>query len=194
MSNEVIIDGVNVAECNRFCKTDNYNETNKCWSDISESYSDCKPKEYQCLFYVEQIEKQLQRLKAELTVQKAVAKGFSEGLAQTEKLLEKAKAENEKLKKQINDAEKYIDELQDALRDMEVQKDNIKNLKPIDITEFCKTAERVFDNSNKYKTALEEIRELVSEEIDKTDKDDELISIYGSIYNKINEVLNDVDN
>lgn len=65
MSESIIIDGVNVADCVKFCKTDNYNEPNKCWSDISESYSDCKPKEYQCLFYVEQIEKQLQRLKAE---------------------------------------------------------------------------------------------------------------------------------
>lgn len=66
MENEVIIDGVNVTECNKYCKTDNYNELNKCWSDISERYRDCKPKDYQCCFYVEQIEKQLQRAKQKI--------------------------------------------------------------------------------------------------------------------------------
>ena len=64
-SNKVIIDGCNVAECNRYCKVDNYNEPNKCWSDISEDYKDCKPKDYQCYFYVKEIEEQLQRAKAE---------------------------------------------------------------------------------------------------------------------------------
>jgi hypothetical protein len=65
MNETIIIDGVNVAECDRYCKFDNRNEPNKCYSYIFEGYNDCKPKEYQCFFYVKEIEKQLQRLKAE---------------------------------------------------------------------------------------------------------------------------------
>lgn len=45
-------------------------------------------------------------------------------------------------------------------------------------------------NNNAYRSALEEIKGIVSDEIDKTDSDDELMQIYGTIYNKINEVLN----
>lgn len=41
--------------------------------------------------------------------------------------------------------------------------------------------------------ALEEIRDVVSDEIDKIDTDDELMQIYGTINNKCNEVLNDRD-
>lgn len=59
---EIIIDGCNVAKCDRHC-TDNYNNPNMCYSDITEDYRNCKPKEYQCCFYVENIEKQLQHLK-----------------------------------------------------------------------------------------------------------------------------------
>jgi short-subunit dehydrogenase involved in D-alanine esterification of teichoic acids len=44
-----------------------------------------------------------------------------------------------------------------------------------------------------YKQALEDIREIVSAEIDRTDADDELMQIYGSIYNKINEVINNAN-
>lgn len=39
--------------------------------------------------------------------------------------------------------------------------------------------------------ALEKIRDIVSDEIDKTDADDELMQIYGTIYNRCNEALND---
>ena len=55
--------------------------------------------------------------------------------------LQRLKAENEELKKQINDAERYIDELQDALSDMELKKEN---------------------NKDRYRKALEEIRESFS--------------------------------
>lgn len=62
------------------------------------------PNQCHCAFkclgneFCDSAEEKINQLKAELTVQKAVAKGFSEGLAQTEKLLEKVKAENERLK------------------------------------------------------------------------------------------------
>lgn len=70
------------------------------------------------------------------------------------------------------------------------------------IKEYCKHLEQekdgmqiVIDNyiehSTKYKQALEEIREIVSDEINKTDTDDELMQIYGTIYNRCSEVLND---
>lgn len=43
--------------------------------------------------------------------------------------------------------------------------------------------------AKKYEQALTEIREIVSDEIDKTDSDDELMQIYGTIYNRCNEGL-----
>ena len=109
MSNEVIIDGVNVAECDRYCKFDNRNEPNKCYSYISEGYSDCKPKEYQCFFYVKEIEKQLQLAEAEFEQYKKSKQASYESM-QTEwnnaiNELRDVKAENEKLKLMLS--EKY---------------------------------------------------------------------------------------
>ena len=79
------------------------------------------------------------------------------------------KAENEKLKKQINDAEKYIDELQDALRDMELDKEN---------------------NKDRYRKALEEVREIAKFHISETDSFD-VQNDMNTIIDKINEVLKD---
>lgn len=163
--NEIIIDGVNVAECNKY----DSNSYIECLNDQTTSRK-CNGNP-DCDF------KQLQRLKKE----------------------------NEQLKKQINDAEKYIDELQDALRDMEIQKDNIKNLKPIDITEFCNTAERVLDNSNKYKTALEKVKKECKKPLNEkflindflNAKDEELTEVgimQRNILKIIDEVLNNVEN
>lgn len=56
----VIIDGVDVSECERHC-SDNYNTPNMCYSDITRGYRQCNPKENQCDFYITSIEKQLAR-------------------------------------------------------------------------------------------------------------------------------------
>lgn len=41
----------------------------------------------------------------------------------------------------------------------------------------------------RYRSALEEIMEIISEQMDITDKDDELMCVFGAVYNKIKEVL-----
>lgn len=49
----------------------------------------------------------------------------------------------------------------------------------------------LYEKNVQLKQALEEIREIISGEIDHTDKDDELMCIYGNIYNKIDEVIDE---
>ncbi len=61
---QVIIDGCDVSGCERHC-SDNYNNPNMCYSDMTETYSNCNPKETQCNFYITSIEKQLKRLEAQ---------------------------------------------------------------------------------------------------------------------------------
>lgn len=57
---QIIINGIDVSICERHC-SDNHNRPNRCYSDITESYRDCRPKENQCNFYITSIEKQLAR-------------------------------------------------------------------------------------------------------------------------------------
>lgn len=57
---QIIIDGVDVSECERHC-SDNYNTPNMCYSDITRGYRHCNPKENQCDFYITSIEAQLAR-------------------------------------------------------------------------------------------------------------------------------------
>lgn len=66
---------------------------------------------------------------------------YREAISDLKAIVQRLKAENVELKKQINDAEKYIDELQDALRDMELEKEN---------------------NKDQYRKALEEVREIAN--------------------------------
>lgn len=92
-SKEYIIDGVNVAECERHC-SDNYNNPNMCYSDISESYCSCKPQEYQCDFYVRSLEKRLK----ELERYKYLFEKARELKERTDKWAEKCLEENNDLK------------------------------------------------------------------------------------------------
>ncbi len=52
---------INVSECERHC-SDNYNNPNMCYDDITEDYRSCKPEEYQCVFYVKQLEETIKKL------------------------------------------------------------------------------------------------------------------------------------
>ena len=61
MTEEIIIDDIDVSECERHC-SDNLNNPNMCYSDMTETYSNCNPKEKQCYFYITSIEKQLKRV------------------------------------------------------------------------------------------------------------------------------------
>lgn len=61
---QVIVDGVDVSECERHC-SDNRNNPNMCYSEITRTYSNCNPKEKQCNFYITSIEKQLKAKKQE---------------------------------------------------------------------------------------------------------------------------------
>lgn len=58
MTDKIIIDGVDVSGCERHC-SDNRNNPNRCYSDMTRTYSNCNPKEKQCNFYITSIEKQL---------------------------------------------------------------------------------------------------------------------------------------
>ena len=57
--------------------------------------------------------------------------------------------------------------------------------------ENCNKCKLAYVTDEKYRKALEEIKMIVSDEIDNTDSDDELMQIYGTIFNKIDEVLNE---
>ena len=61
---QIIIDGVDVRRCERHC-TDNRNNPNMCYSEMTRTYSKCNPKEKQCNFYITSIEKQLKRKEQE---------------------------------------------------------------------------------------------------------------------------------
>lgn len=156
MSNEVIIDGCNVAECEHFQLL--YNS-----SDEVELYW-CN-KNVECKDICDCDFKQLQRLKEELTVQKAVAKGFSGGLAQTEKLLEKAKAENEELRLRVREIGEKMSFL---------------------------NADRVSEIF-KYKKALEEIRDALNQPLVLSSNASMDFAIK-KVIKHIDEVLEDVGN
>ena len=70
MTEEIIIDDIDVSECERHC-SDNLNNPNMCYSDMTETYSNCNPKEKQCYFYITSIEKQLKRAEQKLDKIKA---------------------------------------------------------------------------------------------------------------------------
>lgn len=53
-----MIDGIDVKGCERHC-SDNRNNPNMCYSEMTRTYSNCNPKEKQCNFYITSIEKQL---------------------------------------------------------------------------------------------------------------------------------------
>ena len=72
MTEEIIIDDIDVSECERHC-SDNLNNPNMCYSDMTETYSNCNPKEEQCYFYVTSIEKQLKRAEQKLKAIESVA-------------------------------------------------------------------------------------------------------------------------
>ena len=55
---------------------------------------------------------------------------------------------------------KQLKRLQTENEELKEEIKNWKNLKPIDVTEFCQTVDNAFNNTNKYKQALEEIRKL----------------------------------
>lgn len=61
---EIIIDGINVSECERHC-SDNRNNPNMCYIEMTRTYNNCNPKEKQCNFYITSIEKQLKRKEQE---------------------------------------------------------------------------------------------------------------------------------
>ena len=82
--------------------------------------------------------KQFKRLQQELDIKEKMLDKF---MIDSGKTLEKLQEENEELKKEVS---------------------NWKNLKPIDITDFCKVAEKTLDSNNKYKQALEEIRKKIT--------------------------------
>lgn len=86
----IYVDGVDVSACERHC-TDNYNTPNRCYSDMTENYRDCRPKENQCNFYITSIEKQLARKTQEC---------------------EELKTKNEKLKEELLDLQLQIEEEQ----------------------------------------------------------------------------------
>ena len=98
------VDGVNVAECERHC-SDNYNNPNMCYSDISESYCSCQPKEYQCDFYVKSLEKQVEELEKDLKEYKRYKRLFEkarEMKERTDKWAQQCLKENENLKDSLN--------------------------------------------------------------------------------------------
>lgn len=102
------------------------------------------------------------------------------------KQLKRAEIFNKELCKKFNE------DMTTLLQENEKLKEEIKlaqELSDQSIEYFGNSREEFKKKSHRYKQALMEIRGIVSEQIDNTDKDDELMCIYGTIYNKINEVI-----
>ena len=135
MTEEIIIDGVNVAGCNDF-----YKEQDN-WSGKDN---------YRCQDYLS---------------------GMCAGNDCYYKQLKRLEQENKELKEEIRFHNKENSNLLAERNAAQIGYDEIREVREL------------------YRSALEEIREIVSDEIDKTDSDDELMQIYGTIFNKINEVL-----
>ena len=111
---QIIIDGVDVSGCERHC-SDNRNNPNMCYSEMTRTYSNCNPKEKQCNFYITSIEKQLKEKEQECEFSNLRIIQLQETLSQYETDLstkdcivetckaqyKELKAENERLKKEI---------------------------------------------------------------------------------------------
>ena len=80
MTEEIIIDDIDVSECERHC-SDNLNNPNMCYSDMTETYSNCNPKEKQCYFYITSIEQQLKRAEQKLQAKEQVIEKIEQAIS-----------------------------------------------------------------------------------------------------------------
>lgn len=170
MSEEIIINGIDVSECKNFscgiCE-----EENKIPRTIEHFTADCT-------FYPNCYFKQLKRLQQELDIKEKMLDKFTIGSSET---LEKLQKENEGLKK----LKKYYEGF-------------VANCRYCD--EWYMDKCNYIKKDNKYKQAIEEINILAKNYCNACDefkvktfknKNDCLYCNYGFIKRKISEVLND---
>lgn len=107
---EVIVDGVNVSRCEQHC-SDNHNNPNMCYQDMTGGYLNCQPKERQCNFYITQIEQQLARKTEEC-----------------ERAITRIKDLEERIMKHSDNIEHYCERLANKEQQLQAEQQKVKEL------------------------------------------------------------------
>lgn len=192
---KVIIDGVDVSECDRLRTYRDWTYSSDKWCGISND-GGCECEQNPNCYYkqLQRLKKENERLKEELRTERI----HSSQIEELEESLQHAKAENEKLIDQnFKIAQKYTkleqenERLKARLRPLEDSYFN--GLSSMQIAELTKKSIRITAENRKLEYALQEIRDIAKEQLqdvsDRCIDTTPMYSVHRQIIAKINEVM-----